>query len=886
MRERKVTDRFLLYVETKAGGKLRSKGNEISELSKETNQRLLAALIRLREANGEGSVDYSRIRESIKEATGKDITENNFNVNLATLKKCLSCTEGSNNDWVGVYRLGNNYEVFKITRTGTTLHLEMPDKGSGLIWIDLWGTPQSEFITAYRTLKEAKWSEFPVGTFVDNLKIDAAADSQVISVAALEEQRKKQERQESNGTALAAEMSLDAVRGTATVEPVEVATALQSAPLPRLFLLGDAGDGKSTLLQKTALYYLKTQPECLPVLISARRFEDTEQELWDYLETEYLKGTGQWSKSGPELLAQFTAGNGVLLIDGLDECRDPAGMGNKVRHFLSALNANNLKPPKSVPILITCRKHFDTNLLPDFAKYVLKPLTLEQIAGYAEQRLDAVAALAGNGLMLAMMTDRAAKQPADRPLSLPVARDTLYDWAVERLLAEPKTVGRTLHTDKFYSYPDFKRAILEEIAFRAQFLLKRNLDIPKATVDECLKDLTSGGRNWYRYEHERHLIMEDIVSNSELLQKTNGDNYRFPHPTFQEYWAARFLLHRYEEAEDDMKSGWADWLPIKQGWLNRMEQLHYLPKTGGAEHGFHATTENVLPSFGSYIWRPSYRETLLLFAGMLAKEQREIRLIDGFCFDELTVNGYQHDWKVSWNETEDGGKFAYVSISEEAVWDDLENTLVVRRLTRFLQFGFAVAARLHTLQSVPIERLSKRGGALLGKSSILSLAEPLYSARKSQNACQTLESVAKDTTVDAWTRQKAVEKLAELGNVLGLESVAKDTTVGAWIRRSAAEKLAELGTSEQRNTACQTLESVAKDTTVDAWIRQSAAEKLAELGTSEQRNTACQTLESVAKDTTVDARIRQKAINKLADIIEAQEETDDSKSSSARSMVK
>ncbi|MEM7014170.1 MAG: SUMF1/EgtB/PvdO family nonheme iron enzyme, partial [Verrucomicrobiota bacterium] len=380
------------------------------------------------------------------------------------------------------------------------------------------------------------------------------------------------------------------------VDEVRPPAILPIASDSRFVLLGDPGSGKSTFVEMLALclageilghetlnanllgddWELRGEDTPLPILVILRNFaaearDSGDWSLWKHVERSLGDANTDFA---PLLKKHLVESGGMLLIDGLDEVPEADGCRDQVRDAILKFHEDF----GEVRILLTSRTYAYQNQdwkLPGFSDAVLAPFEEEQWDAFIERwynhlvdvrNLDpARAETDANDLKTTIERSQQLQELAARPLlltlmaslhalgggTLPKEREKLYERSVELLLQTWERAKRAMTTDgevlqtesaaEFLKVEseDFLRA-LERIAYEAhrdQQSLTGTADIAEPILIGKLTSYTES-----KCDHE--LVAAYLHDRAGILihESPGADGvYRFPHRTFQEYLAARWL---------------------------------------------------------------------------------------------------------------------------------------------------------------------------------------------------------------------------------------------------------------------------------------------------------------------------------------------------------
>ncbi|HVB73885.1 MAG TPA: NACHT domain-containing protein, partial [Ktedonobacteraceae bacterium] len=364
---------------------------------------------------------------------------------------------------------------------------------------------------------------------------------------------------------------------------------------PAAIIQGYPGMGKSTLTQRLALYMAHhsfslpvpwmaqaddIQPTLIPILIPLKEFADArEQNANLSLETFLTQHLEKLCIPGADLFVLVTLKSGrcLVMLDGLDEVSNPhtrKQVQEEIRTFVAA-NAD-VSPVDFNRFLITSRvAGYDLAAFPDYLHYLIAELSPEQInnflprwcrasvrnlrapganlAALPEQNeaITREANLLANKLSEAIAHNQGVRDMAETPLLLTLLaimqqiRGVLPDRRIELYKAVTKTLLEDRNEARKLDPIPENQAIqyLSPLAFTMQETgnsFSRERDV-LASLQKTMKESNCSLSDPDAVKEAKEFLQR-IGERSGLFVRRTGDYFGFMHRTFQEYFAAHFLL--------------------------------------------------------------------------------------------------------------------------------------------------------------------------------------------------------------------------------------------------------------------------------------------------------------------------------------------------------
>ncbi len=359
----------------------------------------------------------------------------------------------------------------------------------------------------------------------------------------------------------------------------------------RILLLGDAGQGKTTVLKQVFTLMVDrflgdlhhTMP--FPLYIPLREFPfltgNAIELLWKHIAEEFPLSC--------EDFGSLVRNNRIVfLFDGFDEIK-----GELTQQFINERAASKVFTYTSI---LSCRKSFFefylsmTTIQEYYPHWVeLQPLALNRsliqyITTFCQQKQRKVPhkrIATPEKIMEIIGGSQELQDLAERPLLLVMMLDLFTDpremhedeWSVTKLYrkyTEKWLKNESAKPDSVLKWNE-KAMLVQEIAWltytakssmSSSYRLSQNVTFSQSELAAFVKNLAA------RYPHIKEAQLLDDLCFRTLLAVSEGDSYYFLHKTFQDYYVAKYIYERMRSREqhvDAIGQVLQEFLPFEVG---------------------------------------------------------------------------------------------------------------------------------------------------------------------------------------------------------------------------------------------------------------------------------------------------------------------------------
>ena len=329
----------------------------------------------------------------------------------------------------------------------------------------------------------------------------------------------------------------------------------------RLFLRGQAGSGKTTILQWLAVRAARKDfPDPLtawnsyePFFIPLRRYVDKTLPAPSH----FVESIGRHiANDMPDdwVERKLLSGSALILIDGLDEL--PARQHDAVKQWIGALTADY---PECAYVITTrpgavadswlTTSEFSSAILAQMSSSSVITFVRQWIRSLQSETIDReereLLAAYQQPIVRALLTTRHLRELAATPLlcallcalyyirngELPSDRMGVYAAAFDML--ERRDTERGIKPDDLIGRSE-ARIVLQDLAY---WLIRNGLS--DAAIDRVLQQIDLSKKQLHKVSADAKTVYRQLLIRSGLLQEPAADRVSFIHRTFQEYLAAK-----------------------------------------------------------------------------------------------------------------------------------------------------------------------------------------------------------------------------------------------------------------------------------------------------------------------------------------------------------
>ena len=361
----------------------------------------------------------------------------------------------------------------------------------------------------------------------------------------------------------------------------------------KLMVLGKPGAGKTTFLKYLAMQCIEGQFQAnrVPLFITLNDFAENpkQPDVLEYIAQQLSDcGVTDASVKAEQLLIK---GRALVLLDGLDEVRDEGNRRviKQIREFAAKSRDNH--------IVITCRIAASEYVFERFTEVEVADFDDHQISSFATQWFRVRKPTKAEKFIQKLEENKPIKELATNPLLLTLLclifeekgkfktnRAELYEEGIE-LLLERWDDSRDIEREQIYRNLPTRRKedLLSKIAL-ATFTLGnyffKNRDAEQL-ISEYIYNLPDADTAPEALRVDSKKVFKSIEAQHGLLVERAKGIYSFSHLTFQEYFAAREIKERTaleSLVEHITDKSWREVLLLTAGMMRNADNLVRLMK--------------------------------------------------------------------------------------------------------------------------------------------------------------------------------------------------------------------------------------------------------------------------------------------------------------------
>lgn len=318
----------------------------------------------------------------------------------------------------------------------------------------------------------------------------------------------------------------------------------------KLMILGKPGAGKTTFLKYLAInsnLLEESIERLIPVFIPLREFSENENlhNLTDAVVHEFTQYIPNYES---QIKLFLEKGKFLILLDGLDEVLNHERIYQKIEHLTNSYPENRF--------IITCRTGASDYVFKKFTEVEAVDFDREQVEEFARNWFTYRGEVkVSEEFLKKLQTNQQVKELATNPLLLTIlcwtfedsydftrSRYGLYADAVDSLLRRWDASRRIERKSNLKLSRQRKIAMFSQIAYDGLNHNPPKLLWQKWELEQKLVDFIES----ISFEIDTYDVLREIEANYGLLIQKAKRIYSFSHLTFQEYFAAEYIVENRE----------------------------------------------------------------------------------------------------------------------------------------------------------------------------------------------------------------------------------------------------------------------------------------------------------------------------------------------------